>query len=972
MNIQKKPTLKTLCLILLFAVSSFNSIKVHAQATLYLDYNIANFDDGGYIWRYNSLFNSTDTALNYCGLALDTLGGYNDPADPAGSWTYWGDYFATPYPSNLNMYIDSIFLLVTHENNSGNTDVFRMKIVELNANGTLSNNTLWQDEQFSNVSLSPNGNWLGNGAAFYLEFAPAFSVPIGTKVGLVFEYEDPSKLDTLGIYAGYVDNGLGQALQSTWKNSFMRYPPFINNISKNSSVGYGTPVGSSGWYEAQNWGFTAKVTLTSSIPPPTANFSLNASSICAGSCISPSNSTTGTGVTYNWSFPGANPSTSNSQNPGAVCYNSPGTYSVTLVAQNAGGTSTFSQTIVVNNPLFSLNISSDATTVGSVLTICNGDLVTFNANTFPNANVNYQWKKNGVNIGTNSPTLAINNLQVADVITCLASDQNNCSVQSNQISIGLVNSTSFFPDFTASQTNITAPPFDVTFFNTTPNSGNYAFMWYYGDGTSSNAFSPTHTYPTNGLYTVVLEAQSGTTGCKAITTKANYIVCTGSSQNCSQIVNVSPFGNITACEGGTLELVATTNASNPTYQWLINGVPIGGATQSIYIASISASYSVMVYENGNCPVTSSQVNISFSNPTPPPPVITQSGQLLPCSQGFVTLSASVGGGANLEWSNGSTSSSIGVTQGGTYTVTATYNNGCENTATSVLISPSNATNPGICLVTVDTLTNSNYIIWEPTLTADIDSFYIYKEINQANVYIKIGAVDYFSLSEYNDLNSNPQVQGYRYKIAALDTCGALTFLSNHHKTIHLQVFPGVSTNRQLSWSNYEGINFASYQIWRRLPGQQFQILVTLPSNLNTYTDINPPSLDADYRVEFNLPQDCNSVDRAPHGKSKSNVGNNQAIFTEPDGLNDSAKLLANLNLIPNPSDGNSTLQWESIQPQNLQITVTDVVGKVLFTQKVNAQKGLNKMNLSTDAAGVYFVSIYGESGSRGVLKMVVR
>jgi hypothetical protein len=197
-------------------------------------------------------------------------------------------------------------------------------------------------------------------------------------------------------------------------------------------------------------------------------------------------------------------------------------------------------------------------------------------------------------------------------------------------------------------------------------------------------------------------------------------------------------------------------------------------------------------------------------------------------------------------------------------------------------------------------------------------------------------------------------------------------LSNHHKTIHLQVFPGVSTNRQLSWSNYEGINFASYQIWRRLPGQQFQILVTLPSNLNTYTDINPPSLDADYRVEFNLPQDCNSVDRAPHGKSKSNVGNNQAIFTEPDGLNDSAKLLANLNLIPNPSDGNSTLQWESIQPQNLQITVTDVVGKVLFTQKVNAQKGLNKMNLATDAAGVYFVSIYGESGSRGVLKMVVR
>ncbi len=84
------------------------------------------------------------------------------------------------------------------------------------------------------------------------------------------------------------------------------------------------------------------------------------------------------------------------------------------------------------------------------------------------------------------------------------------------------------------------------------------------------------------------------------------------------------------------------------------------------------------------------------------------------------------------------------------------------------------------------------------------------------------------------------------------------------------------------------------------------------------------------------------------------------------------KILYNPKYLPNPSYGNTILQWESLKAQNLQITVTDVVGNVVLADKVNAQKGLNKMNLSTDAAGVYFVSLYDANGSKNVLKMVVR
>jgi hypothetical protein len=77
-------------------------------------------------------------------------------------------------------------------------------------------------------------------------------------------------------------------------------------------------------------------------------------------------------------------------------------------------------------------------------------------------------------------------------------------------------------------------------------------------------------------------------------------------------------------------------------------------------------------------------------------------------------------------------------------------------------------------------------------------------------------------------------------------------------------------------------------------------------------------------------------------------------------------------LIPNPSDGSTMLQWESLKAQNLQIVVTDVVGKVVLSDKVNAQKGLNKFAIEVDAAGVYFVTIFDANGSKNVLKMVVR
>jgi gliding motility-associated-like protein len=92
---------------------------------------------------------------------------------------------------------------------------------------------------------------------------------------------------------------------------------------------------------------------------PTAAFSISDPLICDGQCITYTNNTSTTGpTTYNWTFVGGSPSSSSNENPVQICYNTPGTYMVTLVATNNFGTNSYSQNInVLALPTISVSIT---------------------------------------------------------------------------------------------------------------------------------------------------------------------------------------------------------------------------------------------------------------------------------------------------------------------------------------------------------------------------------------------------------------------------------------------------------------------------------------------------------------------------------------------------------------------------------------------------------------------------------------
>ncbi len=83
--------------------------------------------------------------------------------------------------------------------------------------------------------------------------------------------------------------------------------------------------------------------------PPTPNFSMSQSAICAGGCVFFTDLSTGQATGWNWTFPGGTPASSTAQNPSNICFATPGTYTVSLSACNANGCNTATQTIVVNN-----------------------------------------------------------------------------------------------------------------------------------------------------------------------------------------------------------------------------------------------------------------------------------------------------------------------------------------------------------------------------------------------------------------------------------------------------------------------------------------------------------------------------------------------------------------------------------------------------------------------------------------------
>ncbi len=208
--------------------------------------------------------------------------------------------------------------------------------------------------------------------------------------------------------------------------------------------------------------------------------------------------------------------------------------------------------------------------------------------------------------------------------------------------------------FTASNSCINSV---VSFTDQTTGNDNY-WHWYFGDGATSFAHNPTHTYTSSGTFNVML-ISGDTLGCldtvsHPITIFPLPVASAGTNQN--------------VCAGGSVTLTATGGV---TYVWH----PSGSTGSSIVLTpGSSTNVSVTVTDANGCSAVDT-VSIAVN----PLPNINAGTDGFICSGGSVTLNAT--GGISYVWMPGGHSGPSYTVDPATttsYTVIGTGANGCTS------------------------------------------------------------------------------------------------------------------------------------------------------------------------------------------------------------------------------------------------------------------------------------------------------
>lgn len=269
----------------------------------------------------------------------------------------------------------------------------------------------------------------------------------------------------------------------------------------------------------------------------------------------------------------------------------------------------------------------------------------------------------------------------------------------------------------------------------------------------------------------------------------------------------------------------------------------------------------------------------------------------------------------------------------------------------------------ICLVTVDSATNSNIVVWEKPQDDLVSNFIVYKETDISDVYEAIGTVEYDSLSMFVDPNSNPLVKSYRYKLGFADSKGNEYPLSSYHQTIHLSINQGVGNSWNLIWNDYLGINVPSYTIYRSNNGSEYSKIATISSSFNSYTDIDAPAGTLHYYVEVINENGCNlTLRETSFNNSISNIVTNNFLSVDDNEM-------MNVSVYPNPASG--TVKMTLRDNKEYRIQLVDLTGQVIFGEEKTGGKYFSEMKIDVSQFknGLYLIRI--SDGSHQIAKKLV-
>jgi hypothetical protein len=333
---------------------------------------------------------------------------------------------------------------------------------------------------------------------------------------------------------------------------------------------------------------------------------------------------------------------------------------------------------------------------------------------------------------------------------------------------------------------------------------------------------------------------------------------------------------------------------------------------------------------------------------------------------FITITGGNKPYDSIRWSNGRVTEDIKTVGAGIYDLIVYDKKGCKGTYSGQVLNKPQII-PENCIVTVDSASGRNIVVWKKPISSTISYYNIYRESSVAGKYLRIDSVLYDSFNVLLDPIAKPTVRSWRYKVSAVDKTGKESQLSDEHKTIYLAVTVGLSNTFNLAWDDYVGFPVNTYYLYRYLTSQGWVILDSMPVNLKTYTDSPPALVGLRYFVSIKkLDGACITKrwqSQGPYSQSASNMKDYSAIYVP----NDLKSITKNddIKLYPNPTNDyiNITTSRKDIN----KIQIYDVLGNLVLETRF-----ITSLNISDLTKGFYIVKLKDINDKPVAIERVVK
>ena len=362
----------------------------------------------------------------------------------------------------------------------------------------------------------------------------------------------------------------------------------------------------------------------------------------------------------------------------------------------------------------------------------------------------------------------------------------------------------------------------------------------------------------------------------------------------------------------------------------------------------------------------------------PSPQVNIGADITICKGATAEINSIVSGGITpytYYWDNGSSKPNISVSPLTTsiYSLEVIGNNSCPGYDT-ITINVSEPEITDICMVTVDSLTQKNVVLWEKTPGQGTESYYVYKESSVGGVYNLLGEVGYDTAGAFIDETSSPNQHFDRYKIQTKDTCGNLSVMSGYHQSIYLSISQGLPGTYNLEWTSYVGFEYSTYKIYKGYTPDHFELIQELANTHSSYTDTATGI--AYYLVAVEKSEPCVIDLKKVYNRFRSRISTHSNIEDTRkflDVFNNS--VLTNLQLFPVPFKDQLHVAFNLTKSSDVKIVLYNYLGiQIAEITDKNAMKGNYSKTINTDnynmEDGIYFIKL--EVDSNTIIYKIVR